>query len=89
MLGDAFLNKIASAGGLGFSDLKWRKPVMKGDTIAATATIVELRRSHHHPEWGIASIDLDVRNQKGEPVMTMRLANLVETRVPSPSEPTR
>src|SRR6476620_9035035 len=59
MLGDAFLSRIASAGGLGFSDLKWRNPVMKGDTIAATARIVDLRRSHHHPEWGIVSMDLD------------------------------
>src|ERR1051325_6792284 len=50
MLGDAFLNKIAAAGGLGFSDLKWKKPVMKGDTIWARATIAELRRSRHHPQ---------------------------------------
>ncbi|RYE47696.1 MAG: MaoC family dehydratase [Hyphomicrobiales bacterium] len=82
LLGDSFLSKIASAGGLGFSDLKWKKPVMKGDTIWATATIAELRRSRHHPNWGIVGIDLDVKNQKGQPVMSMRLANLVETRSP-------
>lgn len=82
LLGDSFLSKVASAGGLGFSDLKWKKPVMKGDTIRARATIAELRRSRHHPQWGIVSIDLDVNNQKGEPVMSMRLANLVETREP-------
>jgi acyl dehydratase len=82
LLGDSFLSKIASAGGLGFSDLKWKKPVMKGDTIWASATIAELRRSRHHPQWGIVSIDLDVSNQKGQPVMSMRLANLVETRFP-------
>jgi acyl dehydratase len=82
LLGDGFLNKIAAAGGLGFSDLKWKRPVMKGDTIWASATIVELRRSRHHPQWGIVSLDLDVRNHKGQPVMTMRLANLVETRDP-------
>ncbi|MBN9311203.1 MaoC family dehydratase [Devosia sp.] len=82
LLGDAFLSKIASAGGLGFSDLKWKRPVMKGDTIRATATLAELRRSRHHPQWGIVSIDLDVKNQKGQPVMSMRLANLVEARGP-------
>jgi acyl dehydratase len=83
MLGDRFLNTIASMGGLGFSDLKWKKPVMVGDTIAGTATIGGLRRSRHHPERGIVTIDLDVRNQRGEPVMTMRLANLIELRDPS------
>ena len=83
MLGDSFLNTIASMGGLGFSDLKWKKPVMVGDTISGTATIAALRRSRHHPERGIVTLDLDVRNQKGEPVMSMRLANLVELRNPS------
>jgi len=83
MLGDHFLNAIASMGGLGFSDLKWKKPVMVGDQIAGTATIAALRRSRHHPERGIVTIDLDVRNQRGEPVMTMRLANLIELRNPS------
>lgn len=82
LLGDGFLNKIASAGGLGFSDLKWKRPVMKGDTIWASATISDLRRSRHHPQWGIVSIDFDVKNQRGEAVMSMRLANLVEVREP-------
>ena len=83
MLGDRFLNTIASMGGLGFSDLKWKKPVMVGDSISGTATIAALRRSRHHPERGIVTIDLDVRNQRREPVMTMRLANLIELRDPS------
>ena len=83
LLGDAFLNTIASMGGLGFSDLKWKKPVMVGDTISGTATIASLRRSRHHPERGIVTIDLDIRNQRREPVMTMRLANLVELRDPA------
>ena len=83
MLGDTFLNSIASMGGLGFSDLKWKKPVMVGDIIGGKATIAGLRRSRHHPERGIVTLDFDIRNQKGEPVMSMRLANLVELRDPS------
>jgi acyl dehydratase len=83
MLDDAFLNQVASMGGLGFSDLKWKKPVMKGDTISGTATIASLRRSKSHPERGIVTLDFDVRNQKDEPVMSIRLANLVELRDPS------
>jgi len=83
MLGDSFLNTIASMGGLGFSDLKWKKPVMVGDSIGGTATIASLRRSRHHPERGIVQLDLDIRNQNGEPVMSMRLANLIELRDPS------
>ena len=80
MLVDSFLNTVASAGGLGFTDLKWKNPVMIGDTIGGTATIAELRRSASHPQWGIVTLDFDVRNQDGKPVLTMRLANLVDCR---------
>ena len=80
MLVDSFLGKVASAGGLGFKDLKWKTPVMVGDTIGGTVTIAELRRSSSHPQWGIVTLDFDIRNQSQKPVMTMRLANLVECR---------
>jgi acyl dehydratase len=83
LLADAFLNHVASMGGLGFSELKWRKPVMVGDTIGGTVTITELRRSRHHPERGIVTLEFDIRNQRGEQAMTLKLANLVELRDPS------
>lgn len=83
MLADSFLATIASMGGLGFSDLRWRKPVMVGDTIGGTVTISALRRSRGHPERGIVTLDFDIRNQKSEQVMSMRLANLIELRDPS------
>ena len=74
-------------GGLGFSDLKWRKPVMVGDTIGGIVTITELRRSRHHPERGIVTLAFDIRNQRGEQAMTLKLANLVELRDPSAPMP--
>jgi acyl dehydratase len=80
MLVDSFLSKVASAGGLGFEDLKWKNPVMAGDTIGGTVAIAALRRSGSHPQWGIVTLDFDIRNQTGRPVMSMRLANLVECR---------
>lgn len=80
MLVDQFLGKIASAGGLGFTDLKWKAPVMVNDTIGGTAEIVELRRSESHPQWGIVQIDFDIRNGKNQQMMTLRLANLVDVR---------
>ncbi|SFV29677.1 Acyl dehydratase [Devosia crocina] len=80
MLVDAFLGQVASCGGLGFENLKWKNPVMAGDTIGGTVTIAGLRRSSSHPQWGIVTLDFDIRNQAGKPVLTMRLANLVECR---------
>jgi acyl dehydratase len=82
-LSAGFLNSIASEGGLGFTDLKWRRPTMAGDTISGTATIAALRRSRSRPASGIVTIALDVRNQRGESVMTMQLANLVTVRHPA------
>jgi acyl dehydratase len=87
LLDEAFLNTVASMGGLGFSDLRWRKPVMAGDTVTGSVTIAAMRRSRHHPERGILTIDFDIRNQKGEQVMTLRLANLVEVRDPGAAAP--
>ena len=84
LLNDAFLSRIASAGSLGFTNLKWKAPVMVDDTIGGTVTIAELRRSDSHPQLGIASLDFDIRNQKNTSVMTMRLANLVELRDAAP-----
>lgn len=83
LLVDAFLNKVDSQGSLGFAGLKWRKPVMVGDTIGGEARIDSMRRSHRHPERGIVTIAFDIRNQKGEQVMTMNLVNLVGLRDPS------
>lgn len=83
MLVDSFLNTVASAGGLGFTDLRWKNPVMVGDTIGGTVSIAGLRRSDSHPQWGIVTLDFDVRNQKDAPVLSMRLANLIETRDPA------
>lgn len=83
MLVDALLSKIASMGGLGFTDLKWKRPLMKGDTLSGTATITSLRRSKGHPNMGIVTIAFDMSNQKGEQVMTLNLTNLVEVRNPA------
>lgn len=82
LLVDAFLNHIASMGSFGFTDLKWKQPVMVDDSITGTATITSMRRSKSHRDRGILVIAFDIRNQKGEQVMTMNLTNLVEVRDP-------
>src|SRR5690606_11661478 len=85
MLVDTFLSKVASMGGLGFTDLKWKRPLMKGDTLSGTATVTSLRRSASHPEMGILAVAFDMGNQRGPQVMTLNLTNLVEVRDPSAS----
>jgi len=90
MLLENFPKKLASAGGLGFKDLKWKRPVMVNDVIGGTVTISALRRTKSNPQWGIVTLEFDIRNQKNLSVMTMVLDNLVDVRNPSiPVEETR
>jgi len=83
MLLENFPKKLASAGGLGFTDLKWKRPVMVNDIIGGTVTISHLRRTRSNPQWGIVTLEFDIRNQKNQTVMTMTLDNLVDVRTPS------
>ena len=83
MLLKNFPKKLASAGGLGFKNLKWKKPVMVNDTIGGTVTITGLRRTRSNPQWGVITMEFDIKNQKNETVMSMMLDNLVDVRDPS------
>ncbi len=78
-----FPKKLASAGGLGFTNLKWKRPVMVNDTIGGSATVAALRRTRSNPQWGVLTLDMDIRNQNNQTVMVMTLDNLVEVRDPS------
>lgn len=37
----------------GFDDMRWLRPVLAGDTVAYTTTILAARPSKSRPEWGI------------------------------------
>ncbi|MCF6302304.1 MAG: MaoC family dehydratase [Devosiaceae bacterium] len=83
MLLENLPSKLATAGGVGFTNLKWKRPVMVNDTIGGTVTISEMRRVKSRPEWGLITLDFDIRNQKDQQVMTMSLKNLVDVRNPA------
>lgn len=57
--------------GLGIDELRWVKPVRAGDVLTVGREIVELRRSSSNPRYGIIRTRVTVRNQAGEPVMTL------------------
>lgn len=83
MLLENFPRKLATAGGVGFDNLKWKRPLMVNDTVGGTVTITDLRRIKSRPEWGLITLGFDIRNQKDQTVMTMILKNLVDVRDPS------
>jgi acyl dehydratase len=52
----------------GFTNLRWIKPVLAGDTIRYTSAVIEKRESSSRPEWGIVHHYNTGTNQRGEEV---------------------
>jgi acyl dehydratase len=64
-------------GGPGMDELRWLKPVRPGDTLRATAEIVEVTPSRSKPDRGALKYKVSAVNQKGETVMTVLITSLV------------
>ncbi|HBK08316.1 MAG TPA: acyl dehydratase [Acetobacteraceae bacterium] len=79
LLVDTFLpfNGLAAPG---IDELRWPRPVRPGDTLTLHATIQQARRSRSKPDRGLIHTLLEVLNQNGEVVMSMKPMNLVRVR---------
>jgi acyl dehydratase len=70
----------------GIDELRWPRPVRPGDTLTLHATVEQARRSRSKRDRGLLKTLLEVVNQHGEVVMSMKPMNLVRVRHPV-SEP--
>jgi acyl dehydratase len=79
LLVDNFLpvNGLAAPG---IDELRWPQPVRPGDTLTLHVTIQQARRSRTKPDRGLVHSLIEVFNQHGEVVMTMKPMNLVRCR---------
>lgn len=66
----------------GINELRWSRPVRPGDTLTLHATVQEARVSRTKPDRGLIHSLLEVLNQNGEMVMSMKPMNLVRVRHP-------
>ena len=66
MIAVSWLNKSASMGSNGVSEVKWLKPVLAGETLSGSVTIVSKRVSSKRPEMGIFECLFELFNQAGE-----------------------
>jgi acyl dehydratase len=64
----------------GIDELRWPRPVRPGDTLTLHATIQQARRSRTKPDRGLIHSLLEVLNQHGEVVMSLKPMNLVRVR---------
>jgi len=72
MLVDHMIGKYASMGSPGVDQLRWVKPVFPGDTLLLRGEVLEVRPSQSKPDRGVITSRYEMRNQKGEVVLTMQ-----------------
>lgn len=84
---DGFLTHTVSFGSPGIDEVRWLKPVRPGDTLSVRLTVLETVPSRSKPDRGVIRTLLEVRNQHGEVVLTLRGLNLLGRRPPAAARP--
>ena len=64
----------------GIDELRWLLPVRPDETLRAQGTVTEARRSRSRPDRGLVRSFVEVLNEAGEPVMTMRPMTFIRCR---------
>ena len=75
-----YLSPASSLASPGMDELRWPRPVRPGDTLSVRVTVEEARASASKPDRGVVRSLIEVLNQGGEPVMTMRVVNMIARR---------
>ncbi len=71
MVCDNMVPEAATAGSMGFDDLKWLKPVRPGDVLSVESVVRGKSESRSRPDRGTVKIESRVSNQRGELVMSL------------------
>jgi acyl dehydratase len=82
LLVDHYLSGVASLGSPGIDELRWSRPVRPGDTLRVRTTVLEANRSRSKPDRGMVRTLVEVLNQDGQVVMSLKAMNLFRCRGP-------
>lgn len=80
MMCDAFLLDSTSQGAPGVDHARWRKPVLAGDTLSGTSTVMTVRASGSRPGLGFVTVRHHLTNQHGETVLELQNTGMFLTR---------
>lgn len=69
LMAEDFLLGSASMGAPGIEELKWSKPVLPGDSLSATYSVIDTRESRSRPDMGLVRFRLQLENQRGDTVL--------------------
>jgi acyl dehydratase len=71
LLCDAVLLDSTSQGAPGVDRIKWKKPVLAGDRLSGTMTVLAKRPSKSRPSLGLVTMRSELVNQRGESVFEL------------------
>jgi acyl dehydratase len=80
VLVDRYLSRVAAMGSPGMDELRWPAPVRPGDRLYVRVTVIEARVSASKPDRGLVRILIEVLNDKGVVVMSVKAMTLVRCR---------
>ena len=75
-----FLSPASSVASPGSDELRWLLPVRPGDALSLRVSVLEARRSRSRPQEGIVRSLIEVLNQDGAVVMTLKPISLIACR---------
>jgi acyl dehydratase len=75
-----FLPGHASLASPGIDELRWTRPVRPGDVLRLRVSVLAATRSRSRPDRGMLRTLIEVLNQNGEVVMTLKPMNLLRCR---------
>jgi acyl dehydratase len=77
---DNYLSPASSLASPGIDELRWLRPVHPGDVLSLRVTVTEATRSRSKPDRGIVKSLVEVLDQHGTVVMTLRPLSLMRCR---------
>ncbi len=80
LLYDGLLKDTVSLGSPGIDEMRWLQPVRPGDTLSARLTVLECIPSRSKRDRGIVKSLIELRNQRGEIVATIKGLSLLGRR---------
>jgi acyl dehydratase len=81
---DNFISSVAAIASPGVDELRWKVPVRPGDSLRIRVAILDARRSRSKPDRGVVNTLVEVLNQNGQVVMSVKTMSLVRCRNNNP-----
>ncbi len=82
MIYDGLLGESSSLGAPGVDEVRWIRPVRPDDELTIKLTCLEKRDMKSRPHVGVVRHDLEMKNAKGETVMTSSYSGFFGKRNP-------